>query len=281
MARTVVVGVEGTGPGHTALVWAAQAARARKGDLEIVHAIGVRYEDVERRYDDARHQVTESLLNGESARARQVTPGLTVRATLSRKTPGRALTEASEHAALMVVGSHPHSVIERLFARSFSYQMAAGARCPVLVVPHGMGDSGSGVVVGADGSPDSVAAIALAAAEADRLHQALTVVHAWHSPMTYRVEDSDAGSHDERLQELECMVLAESVAGLRDHYPDLVVRRRLAHQHAADALLGAAQGARLVVVGCRGIHGVARRLLGSVSRSVVLRAPCPVLVVRS
>ena len=49
----------------------------------------------------------------------------------------------------------------------------------------------------------------------------------------------------------------------------------------ARALLHAAQDARLLVVGSRGLHGVARMLLGSVSHTVIIHAPCPVLVVRT
>jgi nucleotide-binding universal stress UspA family protein len=277
MARTVVVGVEGTESSHDALVWAAEAAAARRDELEIVHATGVPYV----RYDDAVNQGAESLLSDESDRALKVAPELTVRTTLSSSTPGRALTDASEHAALVVVGSRPLGVLERLFAGSLSYQVAAGAHCPVLVVPQGDGHPGSGVVVGADGSPDSVAAVAQAAEEADRLGEELTVVHAWQAPMSYQPMDVVPGSYDELIEERERVVLAESLAGLGDRFPDLVINRRLVHDRPAQALLDGAQRARLLVVGSRGLHGVARMLLGSVSHTVVVHAPCPVLVVRA
>jgi nucleotide-binding universal stress UspA family protein len=39
-------------------------------------------------------------------------------------------------------------------------------------------------------------------------------------------------------------------------------------------------GAGLVVMGGRGLGGVKRAMMGSVSDSVVRRAPCPVLVAR-
>jgi nucleotide-binding universal stress UspA family protein len=281
MARIVVVGVEGTDSSHDALTWAAQAAGFRRDELEIVYATGVPDADMNLLYDDAVEQASESLLRDESERALHVMPGLTVTTTLSRSTPGRALTDASEHAALVVVGSRPLGMMERIFAGSLSYQVVAGAHCPVLVVPQGSGDGGSGVVVGADGSPDSVAAVALAAAEADRLGQELTVVHSWRSPATYLSVDGVTRSHDELIRERERVVLAESVAGLRDHYPDMVVHRELVNEQPAAALLDAVKAARLLVVGSRGLHGVARMLLGSVSHTVVLHAPCPVLVVRT
>ncbi len=40
-------------------------------------------------------------------------------------------------------------------------------------------------------------------------------------------------------------------------------------------------GADLIVMGCRGRHGIRRMIGGSVSDAVIRHAPCPVLVVRS
>ncbi|OIQ80326.1 universal stress proteinc [mine drainage metagenome] len=281
MARTVVVGVEGTDSSHDALIWAAHAAAARRDELEIVYAVGVPYSSMEVLYDDAVTQSAETLLDDEKKRALDAEPDLTVRTTLSRTTPARALTELSEEAALVVVGSHPLGFMERVFAGSLSYQVVAGCHSPVLVVPEGTGARGAGVVVGADGSPDSVTAVAHAAEEADRLGSELTVVHAWLSPVTYLSVDVISGSTDELVEESERMMLAESIAGLGERYPDLTINRRLVHDNPAQALLEAAVGARLLVVGSRGLHGVTRMLLGSVSHTVVMHAPCPVLVVRS
>ena len=281
MARTVVVGGEGTDSSHDALVWAAHAAAARRDDLEIVYAVGVPYSSMELLYDDAITQGSEALLADEKKRALEAEPDLVVRTTLSRSTPARALTELSEDAALVVVGSHPLGFMERVFAGSLSYQVVAGAHSPVVVVPAGTGTTGDGVVVGSDGSPDSVKAVALAAEEADRLGGELTVVHAWLSPVTYLSVDVISGSNDALVEEGERVVLAESLAGLGDRYPDLTINRRLVHDNPAQALLEAAVGARLLVVGSRGLHGVSRMLLGSVSHTVVMHAPCPVLVARS
>jgi len=62
--------------------------------------------------------------------------------------------------------------------------------------------------------------------------------------------------------------------------PPPAVTVRAACGSPASELLGAAHGADLLVVGCRGSGGFARLMLGSVSSQVAHHAPCPVVVVR-
>ena len=62
--------------------------------------------------------------------------------------------------------------------------------------------------------------------------------------------------------------------------PPPAVTVRVACGSPAIELLGAAHGADLLVVGCRGSGGFARLMLGSVSSQVAHHAPCPVVVVR-
>ena len=74
MARTVVVGIEGTDSSRDALTWAAAAAASRKDTLEIVYAIGVPYADMNLLYDDAIEQGAQSLLHDERERASRCSP---------------------------------------------------------------------------------------------------------------------------------------------------------------------------------------------------------------
>jgi nucleotide-binding universal stress UspA family protein len=70
------------------------------------------------------------------------------------------------------------------------------------------------------------------------------------------------------------------VAKLRSEVPGLsAIRERLELEHPATALLSAAEGADLLVVGTRGRGGFAGLLLGSVSQRCLTHAPCPVAVV--
>ena len=61
---------------------------------------------------------------------------------------------------------------------------------------------------------------------------------------------------------------------------DVEIRQSTVDDDPAPALLAAAQGAELLIVGSRGQGGFAGLLLGSVSQQCVHHASCPVVVVR-
>jgi nucleotide-binding universal stress UspA family protein len=74
--------------------------------------------------------------------------------------------------------------------------------------------------------------------------------------------------------------LSETVASTIPADSGVSVRQRAVAGHPARALLDAADGADLLVVGSRGHSGFAGMLLGSVSQHCVHHSPCPVLVIR-
>ncbi|MBC6445894.1 universal stress protein [Actinokineospora xionganensis] len=112
------------------------------------------------------------------------------------------------------------------------------------------------VIVGIDGSPAAAAALAWAAREA-RLRGAELV--AWTIV-------------DHRGLPATEFFSKEATGG----YPVTIRRGR---GDAATALAAAARGADLLVVGSRSRGSVAGLLLGSVSRTCLAHAPCPVVVV--
>lgn len=69
------------------------------------------------------------------------------------------------------------------------------------------------------------------------------------------------------------------VAAARRH-PTVQTSAHVVHAPPAKALIEAAAGAEMLVVGARGLGGFADLLLGSVSEQCVHHAPCPVTVIR-
>ncbi len=136
------------------------------------------------------------------------------------------------------------------------------------------------IVVGVDGSPASVEAVRWAANYATLAGVDLQAVTSWTAPgssglglgVGYDTADLDWQAIAEQTQQT---ALAEALPGHASPLQHTVV-----FDHPAAALIAAAEGADLLVVGSRGHGGFAGMLLGSVSAHVAAHAPCPVLVIR-
>ena len=74
--------------------------------------------------------------------------------------------------------------------------------------------------------------------------------------------------------------LADSISQATDPDDGVNVRPKVVRGNPAQALLEAAQGADLLVVGNRGHGGFTAALLGSVAQNCVYHAGCPVVVIR-
>lgn len=143
-------------------------------------------------------------------------------------------------------------------------------------------ETGHRIVVGVDGSPSSLEALAWAGAQAALTGAALEAVASWEYPVGHGLAPTgfewapvvDTGEVEQHTREaLEAWVV--QVLG-----PDAAVRRLVLEGHPAPVLLERAAGADLLVVGSRGHGGFAGMVLGSVSQHVVAHAGCPVVVVR-
>ena len=140
---------------------------------------------------------------------------------------------------------------------------------------------GGGIVVGVDGSACARTALAWAGRLASRAGLPLLVVRGW-SLTTAPRPDCWEPAYVPPLAEYEAAVrraLADDVAAAGVP-ADVAVSTAAVHRAPVDALLGAAGGAGLLVVGARGRGGARGRLLGSVATSVLRAADCPVTVVR-
>jgi nucleotide-binding universal stress UspA family protein len=83
------------------------------------------------------------------------------------------------------------------------------------------------------------------------------------------------------VAEEERVVLAETVAGLAEEYPDLTVKQVLVtDREPAKALVDAARGTKLLVLGSRGRGSFRRLLLGSTAHAVLAQLPCPTIITR-
>lgn len=133
------------------------------------------------------------------------------------------------------------------------------------------------IVVGVDGSEESKETLRFALEEARRWHTKLHVVHAfweWEPSPAMGETEQDPG-----LPEREGW-LAALVRDIAGEVADVEIKQSTVEDDPAPALLAAAQGAELLIVGSRGHGGFADLLLGSVSQQCAHHASCPVVIVR-
>ncbi|MEW2273859.1 universal stress protein [Streptomyces griseofuscus] len=135
------------------------------------------------------------------------------------------------------------------------------------------------VLVGVDGSEESLRAVDRAAEEAALRGAPLRLVHA---SLWERYEGSliaqEVGKPAEEVMAQDIMDAAERRA--HRHHPGLRLTTSVLADEPSFGLVNESSTARLVVVGCRGRNAVTELLLGSVSLSVAARAHCPVIVLR-
>jgi len=290
-ADRVVVGYDGSAGSVNALTHAARLANDRGLTLLILMALPHLNPKVAR---TARAiKLDPDYLTHIKARARRKLeaaaeqlasqyPSLVTEVSLLSADPAGTLAEASQDAALVVVGVRGHSS-ERLspMLGGVSGTVIAHAEGPVMVVPEGIHDMASGpVVVGLVDAADSLAAGRVAVREAEKRGVPLVAMYAWDiAPelgdfgITVRLDP------EQTRRDLDNM-LQELLTPLLEDHPGVKAERRVVQGTPRAALVEASQQASLIVMGSRGLGGFAGLLLGSVSRAVTRESDCPVIVVR-
>lgn len=286
----VVVGVDGSAQSDAAVAWAAREAVLRHRPLRAVHAFVWPLLRVSTGPlpggppDSGLRGAADRMILAAAATARDAAPAVAVTGAVVTGHPAGVLVAESHSAALVILGNRGLGGFSGLLAGSVAVPVAAHAACPVVVVRDEagqLGPSAGRVVVAVDGSPLSELAVGFAFEEAAWWGVGLTAVHAWTHPTSTGpddplplVYDVDAVIGDEER------LLAEQLAGWRDRYPDVDVRRRVVHGRASKVVVEESHGATLLVVGSRGRGGFRGLLLGSVSQAALHHAGCPVAIVR-
>ncbi|MET8703520.1 universal stress protein [Kitasatospora sp. NPDC004723] len=130
------------------------------------------------------------------------------------------------------------------------------------------------VVVGFDGSPESLAATDWAAHEALLRELPLELLQAWPWPKT------DVLGTDEAIR-WSRQRLAAREAELRAELAGIEVSSAHVPRDPVEALEAAGRDATVLALGSRGLGTVRGFLVGSVSQQVLRRAACPVVLVRA
>ena len=137
------------------------------------------------------------------------------------------------------------------------------------------------VVVGVDGSAESIAALRWASRYAAAAGAQVRAVHAWHYRAALGV--TEGRTPQSVTADVEQRIHGELAAAVAQVYPDPDDRRvetLLRYGHPVEVLIDESKNADLLVVGHRGHNAFTGMLVGSVSIHCVTNAACPVVVVR-
>lgn len=272
----IVVGVDESASARDAAAWAADVASVRGAPLHLVHVVpgGT---------GDSPITVSPSWLTelrAAAARAGAQSEGTEI-------VPGNAVDVLAARAAdarMLVLGSYGSGAWSGMLAGSVALGLIERVRCPVVIVrgsaPQIPPPRGGPVIVGVDGTPFGQAALGFAAELARSLGSGLTAVHTWTDVAAdragglHRIADDEAALTEQATARLDAALARVTAA-----CPELPVERVVVGDTPLRALMNAAAGARLIVVGHRSSRPDRGMALGSTSQALVEFAPCPVAVV--
>ncbi|WP_408015885.1 universal stress protein [Rhodococcus chondri] len=283
-SNIVAVGADGSPASTAAVKYAATMADRRGAGLTIVHSLDYApygYAGMDGGAYDWIEQDGRNVLAAAEDCARGIAPTIGIETALSRGTGAQKLVDMSEHVTWVVVGaSGAGKVATSLMLGNTAIKVATHAKCPVVVVRGESRETGP-VVVGVDGSATSKDAVATAFEEASFRGASVVAVHVWSDLGAGAFEDPrTAVLFPQSLEEEGSAVLAESLAGYQERYPEVGVERRIYIDNPRGRLLEWSRHAQLVVVGSRGRGGLRGMLLGSTSNTLISTSHCPVTVVR-
>jgi len=141
--------------------------------------------------------------------------------------------------------------------------------------------AGPVVVVGVDGSAESLAALGWAARYAAATSASVVAVSCWHDPAAGMIPpggEPPAITGEVRAGMEE--TLSKAVSDAFGTAAPAGVTTKIAYGHPAQVLVDFSRDADLLVVGRRGHGAFTGMMLGSVSIHCVTAAECPVVVVQ-
>lgn len=291
--KPIVVGVDGSESGTTAVVWAARTAAARKLPLllvSVVHVPAYYYTEpyLVRGYGEDLHHAGRAHLDSAAVVAREVADevgALDIDTKLHEGRIAEILLQYAPRATLIALGSRGLGEFSGAVFGSVARAVVSHSSAPVAVIRgrtlDGRPPTEGPVVVGVDGSEVSAAAVPVAFAEAASRNASLIAVNVWSDvsvqPSLGATEDDP---HWSAIQAAEEAVLSERLAGWVEQYPEVPVQRVVHRDRPVRVLSEFSERAQLLVVGSHGRGGFAGMLLGSTSAALMSTADCPVLVVR-
>ena len=267
MFDRILAGTDGSHRAEEAVGRAAQLASVTGAALDLVYVI-----DSGRPHDADVEPKAEAVLHKAEAIAARSLPAS---AKVVAGDPAQALLEEAAHTVdVICVGPDAGLLGGRIRVGRVAAHVLRHAPCSVLVGREAGSTFPESILCGVDGSGSSnetaglAARIAVASGAELRLQNVVPVFEGDEREWTLDDDEPDP-------TEIESAAQVARAAGARP-----IRERALGRPEYAILEAAGRERSDLVVVGSRGLSGVARVLLGSVSEYVATHAHCSVLVVR-
>ncbi|PWN03326.1 hypothetical protein DJ010_09460 [Nocardioides silvaticus] len=283
---SIVVAVDGSRDADRAVHWAAEQAAVERRNL-VVMAVATQAPALVAAgpgigYVHQGHNLlanAKTLAQEAADLAARHRPGVAVETVADLGNPRPVLADTTMLAHLLVMGSRGRGPMSSKLLGSVSASVARSASCPVVICRPGTElRVKKGVLVGADGTAESLPVIDFAFRQASLRSQPLTVVHTVRDLSAIVGASSSAPADDPRLV-ADRLLLAESMAGFRERYPEVHASSQVLRGSADSALTAIADRYDLVVIGRHPIDSVGRHLSGAIATAVLERSHTHVAVV--
>ncbi|WP_037603575.1 universal stress protein [Streptacidiphilus rugosus] len=277
---SVVAGVDRSAGARAALEWAAAEASLRGVPLRVAcswnqleHELP---EDFEEDVNDPARQATVAFLDETTAELRSRYPDLDIGTVTLAQAPAPGLIGLSQGAGLLVVGRRGRNAFLTMLLGSVSQRVVAHAPVPVVVVPETPAPSAAEAPVVVGVAREVTEPLVFAFAEAERRRAPLIAVRTWSLSNPYVVASPEAVAEIEADESRELQSLVDVV---HRRHASVVVDTRVEFATTEAAVVEAARGAGLVVLGRHRRHLRYGLPLGRVPHRVLHLSDLPVAVV--
>lgn len=265
----ILVGVDGSARAEEAARQAARLASKAGADLTLAYVI-----DTGHPHDSDVEAEAEAALERAAGLASEA--GAKADAHILAGSPAKALIDEARELRADLIGIGPDAGVLGGTVRlgRVAEHVMREAACSVMLGRTAGPGFPERILCGVDGSEASAQTAALAGAVAARCGAEL---HLLHVVPVFRGRDAEwtLDEGEPNPNELEASVAAAAAQGVEPV-------RNMAMGRPEHALVAAVERERadLLVVGHRGVRGVSRVVLGSVSEHCAKHAPCSVLIAR-
>ncbi|MFF7844524.1 universal stress protein [Streptomyces ossamyceticus] len=286
MQPVVTVGLDGSPESLAAARWAAEEAEQRNLTLRLLHAWPLLVPEPTRVPSEVdQNHGARRLVHTAQAELQARHPGLSIVGNLVADDAQNALLHAASESDMLVLGSRGLEPVESYFLGDVSMPVVARAERPVVLVRARTGGEGSGptsadrvvVALKLHGSSDDLLDFAFHTAAARGAP--LQAVHGRSVPLHARVPwDVDHEVAEESTRDA-LKELGKALHPWREKYPQVDVTDGIRPESPAEAVVRAAEGAALLVVGRRAHRPGLPSHLGPVAQAAIHHGRCPVAVV--